>query len=174
LRQVADASRIRRFMRELGREADQDARLYFTGGASAVLLGWRDSTVDVDIKLQPESDRLFRALPRLKEELQINIELACPADFIPELPGWEQRSPFIERVERLSFHHYDFHAQALAKIERGHALDRADVRVMLDRGLVEPARLRSFFDAIAPRLYRYPAVDPAAFRRALEEALSAP
>jgi hypothetical protein len=30
----------------LGNEADRDGRLYLTGGATAVLLGWRPSTID--------------------------------------------------------------------------------------------------------------------------------
>ena len=39
---------------------------------------------------------------------------------------------------------------------------------MLDDELIEPPSLRELFDEIEPRLYRYPAIDPAAFRRALE------
>ena len=99
--------------------------------------------------------------------------MASPAHFIPELPGWEQRSPFIAREGKLSFHHYDLYAQALAKIERGHARDRQDVQEMLGRGLVDPQRLRELFAQIEPELYRYPALDPASFRRAVEEALGA-
>ncbi len=89
-------------MKELGEEADREGRLYFTGGATAVLLGWRPSTIDVDIKMEPESDRLFRALPRIKDELEINVELAAPDQFIPAVPGWQERSAFIARQGRLS------------------------------------------------------------------------
>ena len=116
MRRPVDAERIRSFMRELGGEAERDLRLYFTGGATAVLLGWRPSTVDVDIKVDPESDRIFRALPRVKEKLEINVELAAPDELIPAVPGWEERSAFITREGRLSFYHYDFYAQALLKI----------------------------------------------------------
>lgn len=42
---------------------------------------------------------------------------------------------------------------------------------MLDRGLVERTTLREHFDGITPLLYRYPAIDPAAFERAVEAAL---
>lgn len=101
----------------------------------------------------------------------MNIELACPSDFIPELPGWEGRSPCIGREGPLSFYHYDFYAQALSKIERGHAQDREDVRAMIDRGLVVPAALRQHFDEIEPFLYRYPAIHPPSFRKAVEEAM---
>ena len=159
-------------MRELGQEAEKDVRLYFTGGATAVLLGWRESTVDVDVKMEPESDRLFRAFRQLKEKLDINIEMAAPDQFIPEVPGWQDRSAFIAREGRLSFYHYDFYSQALAKIERSFAKDLEDVRQMIARGLVDPMELRRCFEQIEPQLYRYPAIDPADFRKALEAFLS--
>jgi hypothetical protein len=171
MRALADADRIRQFMRALARAARSPARVYLTGGATAVLSGWRDSTIDVDIKLMPDADALLRAIPEIKESLQINVELAAPIDFIPVKPGWEDRSPFIAREGELSFHHFDLAAQALAKIERGHATDRNDVLEMLRRELVTPAALRSAFEAIEPEIYRYPALDPTAFRRALDEAL---
>lgn len=160
-------------MRALGRNAEREVRIYFTGGATAVLYGWRSATVDVDLKVVPETDALFRALPTLKEELSINLELASPADFVPELPAWESRSPFIQKEGNASFHHYDLYSQALAKIERGHRQDLEDAREMLRRGLIEPARLLRYFEEMEPRLYRYPAIDPATFRRAVEEFLEA-
>ena len=58
---------------------------------------------------------------------------------------------------------------ALAKIERGHEQDREDVRTMLARGLVRPEAIRDAFSTLEPRLYRYPAIDAAAFRRAVDE-----
>jgi hypothetical protein len=119
----------------------------------------------------PERDSLYRALPRLKEELQINVEIASPAHFIPELPGWQERRLLIERLGRVSFYHYDPYSQALAKVERGHAKDLDDVAQLLARGLVERQRLREMFAAIEPRLHRYPAIDPASFKKRLEAAL---
>jgi hypothetical protein len=172
MRRPVDEERVRRFMSELSKEADRDVRLYFTGGATAVLLGWRPSTIDVDIKIEPEADRLFRALPQIKEKLEINVELAAPDQFIPELPGWKERSSFIARQGRLSFYHYDLYAQALSKIQRGHDKDLQDVREMLGRGLVDREGLRRRFEEIEPQFYRYPAIDPKAFRIALEEMLS--
>ena len=171
MRELADASRIRQLMRALGREADEATRLYFTGGASAVLVGWRSTTIDVDLRIIPETDRLLRAIPRLKEQLRVNIELACPADFIPELPGWEDRSVSIATEGLVAFYHYDFYAQALAKIERGHSQDIQDVRAMLDRRFIDPSALRRYFGDIEPLLYRYPALHPPSFRRAVEEML---
>ncbi len=171
MRGLADAERLRRFLRELAREAESDGAVYLTGGATAVLLGWRESTIDADILMVPEQDSLYRALPRLKEQLQLNVEIASPAHFIPELPGWRERSLLIERVGRVSYYHYDPYSQALAKVERGHTKDLADVAQLLARGLVEPQRLLTLFEAIEPRLHHYPAVDPPSFRRRLKEAL---
>lgn len=158
-------------MRALGEAASGDTRVYFTGGATAVLHGWRPSTIDVDIRVVPESDAIFRAIPRLKDELSINVELASPDHFIPVKPGWEDRSPFVAREGLVSFHHFDLYAQALSKIERGHAQDVMDVHEMIRRGLVEPRLLREYFATIEPALYRYPALDPIAFRRAVEDAV---
>ena len=156
-------------MDSLGREAGVEARVYFTGGATAVLYGWRSSTIDIDIKCVPESDRLFRAIPRIKETLRVNVELASPLDFIPVPPGWEERSPYIGRAGDIAYHHFDLYAQALAKVERGHAQDLQDVQEMIRRGLVEPARALEYLGEIEPNLYRYPALDPASFRRAVED-----
>lgn len=156
-------------MRGLGDAADVEARIYFTGGATAVLHGWRESTIDVDLAIEPESDALYRAIPRLKESLPINVEFAAPHDFIPALPGWRDRSPFIERYGRACFHHYDLYAQVLAKLERRHAQDLDDVRALVARGLVEVTALVAHFRSIEPHLYRFPAIDPPSFRRAVED-----
>lgn len=172
MRRLVDQNRLRRFMHALGKEARSEARVYLTGGASAVLLEWRDSTIDVDLEIRPESDDVLRAIPRLKEELEINVELASPGHFIPELPGWEDRSTFIAREGKLAFHHYDFYSQALSKIERAHARDIEDVRQMFARKLTDAERLLKFFAAIEPELYRYPAVDPKSLRRAVERTIA--
>jgi len=169
MRELADSTRIERFMRELGRAAQAEGRVYLTGGATAVLHGWREATIDVDIKLVPDSDEILREIPRLKEELDLNVELAAPSDFIPLPGGWEDRSPLIRREGSVSFHHFDPVAQALAKAERGHEQDRIDIRQMLDSGLVEPADVRAQFETIEPELYRFPAIDPASFRKSVEE-----
>lgn len=170
MRQLTDATRLRAFMRALGERARADGRIYLAGGASAVLLEWRHSTIDIDLELEPALDPLLREIPALKESLQVNVEIATPGHFIPELPGWRDRSPFIVREGSVSFHHYDFYAQALAKIERSHARDEQDVAEMLSRKLVEPGRLLRLFEQIAPELYRYPAIDPESFRARVQAA----
>lgn len=171
MRRLTDALLVRQFMRRLGQRARAAGRVYLVGGACAVLLEWRPTTVDIDVDLE-SAEALLREIPEIKEELHVNVELASPAQFIPELPGWRDRSPFIERAGAVDFHHYDFYAQALAKIERAHDQDLLDVRAMVQRGLVQPARLMELFTAIEPNLYRYPAVDPPSFRRAVERTVA--
>lgn len=155
-------------MKEVGRIACSPGRVYFTGGVSAVLLGWRESTLDLDIKLEPEPAGFFEALPRLKISLEINIELASPADFVPVFPGWEDRSRYICTEGRVTFLHYDFYSQALSKIDRLHDRDKIDVRRMFIDGLVEGGRFLEMFNAVEPKLIRYPAINAERLRRRVE------
>lgn len=150
-------------MAALGAAVRGPGRVYFTGGVSAVLMGWREMTIDLDLKAEPEPAGFFEALPALKEALDINLELACPSDFIPALSGWQERSRFIAQHGGITFHHYDFYSQALAKLERWHTRDRLDVGCMIESGLVDKARLLEFFRSIEPALIRYPAIDPKRF-----------
>jgi hypothetical protein len=168
MRPAVDEARIRKLARRLGRVSQEPVRVYLTGGSSAVIEGWRESTMDVDLRFEPEDDRLLRELPTLKEQIDISVELASPPDFIPELPGWRERSPFLFGEGQVQVHHFDFYSQALSKIERGFDQDLDDVHTMIAQGLVDPVRLRGYYEKIEPELYRYPAIDPAAFRRKIE------
>lgn len=168
MRGLTDRQKLLLFMRHAGAAAREDTRIYLTGGASALLLEWRATTVDIDLRIEPDRGDVLRAIPLLKEQLQVNVELAAPDDFIPPLPGWRERSPFIAREGHVDFHHYDFYGQSLSKLERGHDRDLTDVTAMADRGLITPAELVRYFDLIEPELFRYPAIDPASFRRAVE------
>lgn len=164
---------MRAFMGALASRVRGAHTIYLVRGATAVLEGWRDSTIDVDLALSPtqDTDEILRAIVAVKNELELNVELASPADFIPVPRGWEERARSVAREGPVTFLHYDFYAQALAKLERGHERDLGDVGEMIARGLVERERLLVFFAEIEPELYRYPAVDPASFRRRVETAV---
>jgi hypothetical protein len=142
--------------------------MYLTGGATAVLAGWRESTVDVDVRFEPDSDEALSRIRDLKEELAVNVELASPLDFLPPLEGWRDRSPFRFREGNLEVFDFDPYSQALSKLERGFELDLADVRSMIASGQVEPGRLLELFEAIESELFRFPAVDPATLRTSVE------
>ena len=116
----------------------------------------------------------MRSLPRLKRELGVNLELASPVDFLPELPGWRDRSPFVEQVGPLTVRQFDPYAQALAKLERGFAQDLADVGAMVDLGLVVPAELARLLSAIEDQFFRFPSVDPGSLRAAVDRLVHGP
>jgi hypothetical protein len=142
--------------------------MYLTGGATAVLEGWRPSTVDVDVRFEPDSDAALQQIAGLKERLQVNVELASPLDFLPPLEGWRERCRFRFRAGNLEVFDFDPYSQALSKLERGFELDLKDVAAMVDAGQVSRARLQELFEGIEPELFRFPAVDPAQLRQAVE------
>ncbi len=165
MRSEANKKKVLDFIRTLPKKVKGGGHIYFTGGASALLIGWRDMTVDIDLKSDPEPEGFFEAIAELKEEMNINLELASPDLFIPELPGWRDRSRLIEKSENLVFFHYDFFSQALAKLERGHQRDLSDVDAMLDRSLINKELLADLFAEIEPMLIRYPGIDIPYFKK---------
>ena len=118
----------------------------------------------VNIKPDPEPAGLFEALAKLKNELDINIELASPDGFIPAVAGWQGRSLFIARYGLVEFFHYDPYGQALAKLSRRYERDLSDVRSMLAEKLIATDKLKEKFVSIEPQLIRYPALDADVFR----------
>ncbi len=155
-------------MQTFAKAVSGPASIYLTGGASAVLHGWREMTVDIDLKADPEPQGFFLALDRLKQELDINIELASPDLFVPALPGWRGRSIWCGGQGGVEFYHFDFYTQALAKLERSHPRDLVDVQGMLDAGFVLKPRLLELFQEVVPQLIRYPNLDAAQLIAKLE------
>ena len=172
-RALSNAAKVSHLLRLLGEEATGAGRVYLTGGGSAVLYGWRENTIDVDLKLDPEPPGVFNAIRLAKESLNMNVELASPDDFIPPLPNWRDRSTFFVQHGKVDFYHYDFYGQALSKIERGHEQDLRDVEAMFRLGLVESGLLMELFEGIEAHLPRYPAIDANAFRGKISEVIQA-
>lgn len=134
MRADADRARVRRLLRELGRHGRSGDRIYVSGGTSAIEIGWREFTQDVDVRIESEDDEpLLRAIAALKDHLDLNVELASPLDFLPEPAGWRERSPYIGRY--------------------------GNVEAMLARGLTSVEAINSTFTAVEPGLYRFPAID---------------
>jgi len=174
VRADSDRAKLEEFMEALGRRVKGPGTIYLTGGATALLFGWREKTIDVDIKADPEPLGLFEAISELKESLDANVELASPDLFIPEVPGWRQRSEFIRRVGEVDFRHFDFYSQALAKLERGHERDLLDVRAYLREGLVDRQKLYVFFEDIRPSLKKFPAIDELVFAKSVQDFCAQP
>jgi hypothetical protein len=163
MREQLSREKLLEFLTKLGSGATSKGNCYLTGGATAVLIGWRETTVDVDLKFDPEPEGVFEVIPQLKTDLKVNVELASPDDFIPEMQGWRERSKSIGQFDKVAVFHYDFISQALAKLERGHGKDLDDVKQMLARGLISKEGLARGIEEIRPRLKRYPAIDEAQF-----------
>jgi hypothetical protein len=166
-----DAARVRELARFVAQRVREEAVLYLVGGSTAVVEGWRPSTFDIDLYVEPDSDALGRAIADARRSLDVFIEYAWPTQFVPELDGWRDRSPAVLREGTITVRHYDPYSQVLAKLRRGHAQDLDDVRAMLRIGMVERERARELFETAMPRLFRYPAVDETALRQAIDEAL---
>jgi len=172
MRRKVTKATLNQFMQELAAAARSPGKVYFTGGATALLLGFREQTIDIDLKLDPEPAGAFEAIARLKNRLDLNVELAAPDDFIPRVSDWRERSRHIASIGPVEYFHYDFSLQALAKLERGHAQDLEDVASFLHGGHVSTEELENRFAQIEPGLLRYPAVDPQQFRIKVEDFLN--
>jgi hypothetical protein len=156
-------------MERLAHSVKGPGKIYFTGGATALLLGFRQQTIDVDVKLDPEPPGAFEAIAVLKNDLDINVELAAPSDFIPASAKWRERSTLIKSIGAVDFYHFDFTLQALAKLERGHKQDVSDVRNFVQHGHTNAEKLRAAFAEIQPNLVRYPAIDSVDFKKNVDD-----
>ncbi|MEK6544083.1 MAG: hypothetical protein AABZ44_06590, partial [Elusimicrobiota bacterium] len=67
MREITTLKLIQRFMALVGERCAEPVDVYLTGGASAVLQGWRDTTIDVDLKALPDLDQFLRQIPAIKE-----------------------------------------------------------------------------------------------------------
>jgi hypothetical protein len=68
MRGRADATAIRSFLRELGRLAREPATIYLVGGATAVVEGWRATTVGIDLR-----DVRAKSLLEVREPAQDDV-----------------------------------------------------------------------------------------------------
>jgi hypothetical protein len=160
-------------MKELAQSAPRRGayRVYFVGGGTAVYLGWRRSSIDVD--LFSDQDVIFRDIQRIKEHLNINIEFARPEDFVPPLEGTADRHVFIEKVGTITFYHYDPYAQFFSKVVRGFERDLVDARKFVSSGAVDPVRFRALVDKIPDAAYaRYPSLSRKGVEGAVDRFLS--
>ena len=160
-------------MRGLARSANpkQHYRVYLVGGGTAVLAGWRESSIDAD--LYARQDEIFRDVQKIKDRLNLNIEFARPEDFVPPLEESETRHVLVETVGGVSFYHYDPYAQLLSKVVRGFARDVVDANAFVASGMVDPERFRNLVQDIPESAYsRYPRLSAQAVRAAVDDFLS--
>ncbi len=90
MRDISGKKQIESFINEIGKQVKVPLKVYFNGGATAVMLGIRESTIDVDLYFEPDEMQMYEVIQKLKERLNMNIELAAPHDFIAALPLWRE------------------------------------------------------------------------------------
>jgi len=170
MRQELTRERLLELVKALARAAPRRRtyRLFLVGGGTAVILGWRRASIDVD--LFSEQDALFAHIQEIKERLNINVELARPEDFVPPLAESDDRHVFIDRIGAIALYHYDPCAQLLSKVVRGFQRDMDDARSFMDSGMVDGEKFRSLVRGIPDAAYaNYPRLS----RRGVENAVDA-
>ena len=173
MREELTRERLISLMKELARTAPpgRTYRVYLLGGGTAVYLGWRRSSIDVDLL----SDRpdVFKDIQGIKERLNMNVEFARPEDFVPPLNGTRDRHVFIDTTGPISFYHYDPYAQLLSKVVRGFQRDLDDARAFVSQGIVDPRRFQDLVAAIPDSAYaKYPSLSRGGVERAVETFLT--
>ena len=166
-RKIITKETLQSFMKSIGKMLKKRATLYLTGGSTAILYGFREGTIDIDIA--GDMDELFSYIPKIKERLQINIEMAKPTDFVPSLPGEENRHITIGTFGKVTFMHFDPYAQVFSKIVRGHETDIADAKALVAAKLVEAKKLCEMVKKLPDDHFaRYPRLNQPAIEAAVE------
>ncbi len=171
MRDKLTTEKLKDFMRQFARRSKGPGAVYFTGGTTALLLGIREQTIDIDLKLDPEPSGAFEAIAELKNELNINIELASPGDFIPTPSSWKDNSLHIDTINQIQFFHYDLVMQALSKLERGHDQDILDVQALLDNSHISAQQIQERFAEIADDIIRFPSINRDLFHKKVSDFL---
>ena len=103
-------------------------------------LGLRVATLDIDYLADADDPaalaELEQAIRALKNELDLNVEPASPADFLPIPPSALQWSRYVASHGAVSVYYYDLASQVIAKAARGLEQDLADAESLILQGHV--------------------------------------
>jgi type II secretory pathway component PulJ len=140
VRQRTDRERLRRFLEVLGRRLRRSVRFYLVGGSVLIDLGLRGSTIDIGYVAAADDPAdladLEQNIRALKNELDVNVEPASPADFLPIPRTILDRSRYIGREGRLEVYYYHLPSQVIAKAARGLEQDLRDAERLITAGEV--------------------------------------
>lgn len=143
------------FPRELGRRFAGRAVLYLAGGSMLEYEGFRSRTLDIDYRVEitaGDDGQFIQALRAAQRAVNLDVEPASPADFIPLPAGWRERSRFLVQEGGLTVYAFDTLSMALAKIERGQERDIVDVLALCQAGLLTVEAIERGFEEIALRI----------------------
>ena len=152
-----DATRgsIDAFLHELGRRFTGRGALYLAGGSMLVYQGFRPRTLDIDYRIElsaGDDTQFIQALRATQRVVQLNVEPASPADFIPLPAGWRERSRFLVQEGGITVYAFDPLSTALAKIERGQERDIDDVLALCRSGVLNADQIAQGFEEISVRI----------------------
>jgi hypothetical protein len=103
-------------------------------------LGLRPTTIDIDFVAEADDpralDELEQAIRQLKNELDLSVEPASPADFLPIPRSALDHSRFVETFGSLSVYYYDLASLVVAKAARGLERDLDDGERLVRAGEV--------------------------------------
>jgi hypothetical protein len=85
MRRKVTLATLKQFMQELAAAARSPGKVYITGGATALLLGFREQTIDIDLKLDPELIRYPAIEPR---QFRKKLE-----EFLGQIQGYDRARP---------------------------------------------------------------------------------
>lgn len=158
-RRDVDASALDAFLDGVGRRVRDPVRLYIAGGAEAVILGIRPTTLDIDVTLDADDPQAERRAERVVEDVAervgVVVEWSDPTMFLP-IPRAAalKRSPWHRTVGQVRVHQFDLVSVALGKIGRGTERDLADVDAYLDRGLIRWPDVETLWRAVRGESFR--------------------
>jgi len=156
MRQRVGQLEIEQFLVQVGRTR-QPGRLYLVGGAALVHRGIRPGqTLDIDIQITVDPANLTAQIAQLKQQLNMNIEFASPADFMPLPTQWEARSQFIKRYGQVDVFYFDWYSLALSKIQRASQQDVVDVQLLVRRGFINVTELERFYQDVLSKIGQPP------------------
>lgn len=145
MRQRTDRTRLRGFLLALGRRLRRPVRLYLVGGSVMIDLGLRSATLDIDYDADADDpsalEDLELAIRSLKNELDINIEPASPADYLPVSPSVYAMSRYIGQFGPVSVYYYHLPSLVIAKAARAYEQDLDDAEQLIRTGEVTWAEI---------------------------------
>ena len=167
MRQSVTRADIEKFLNALDRTYRKEGRLYLAGGAALVHMGLRSgSTLDIDVVIEASNeDEMITAIRRLKEQMQINIEFASPADFIPIPSQWAAHAKYVGRYGKIDAFYFDLYSLALSKISRSSDRNLVDVKLLVQQKLITLDELDAAYQEVLPRMGKRPYInlDPQKF-----------
>ncbi len=156
LRPPVDRAAIEHFLRRLGQLVHHPGRIYLVGGAALVhqqVRGLQATTMDIDLALEVTNEQeIETAIQQLKRDLDLNVELASPGDFIPLPASWQRQAQYIGRYGPLEMFYFDYYSLALSKIERGTERDLQDVELLGHQHLITREGLEAAYQEILPQM----------------------